>query len=218
MRLSALQKADQVIETLRKQGVAMPAAMSDIRKVVNVRDLLLIRELSRRGVLASPELYSGGLPLGTAEKLESLGIRTKKEFKDKYLQNQLNPTTLQHVGSQRCKSILLWAGLVPEADMLHTFKMSVPAGVLDNLRELLRDSSNFDHLPVLVKGLVKEVLVRAGSSPTGRTSVSLFTRNRAYELSPQKSWPVRAEARKSKGLPNAGAAQPDATRASESQQ
>jgi hypothetical protein len=204
-RLSITQKAEHVIEMLHAQGLSLPATMRDIRQIFDVRDLLLIRELGRLGALASPELYDGGLPLGTAEKLEALGIRTKNQFRNKYLQNQLNPTHLQHVGAQRSKSILLWAGLVPEADMIHSFKMSVPAGVLNDLRNLLRGGSQFDHLPSLLKALVKEVLVRSSSNPTGRTSVSTFTRGQGQDSSPRKSWPAHGEPRKSTAFHNAGA-------------
>jgi len=157
-------KAHLIVQQLKGNGVYFPVSLSQIIPMLPENPVHVIRELAKKGYLANPELYEGPLPVGTARRLENLGVLDRATFRDMLQTGRLNLETISYVGHKRRQVILKWAQLNPEDTCKRAIRLKLPLHVVRYLRELA-NSAEYASLHQVVRAVLEEVLVATGARP-----------------------------------------------------
>lgn len=157
-------KAQLILQQLKQDGVCFPVFLSQIITMLPENPVHVIRELAQKGYLANAELYEGPLPVGTARRLESLGVLDRATFREMLQNGRLNLDTISYVGRKRRENILKWAQLNPEESCKCTIRLKLPLHVVKNLRDLT-NSAEYASLHQVVRAVLEEVLVATGVRP-----------------------------------------------------
>ncbi|MFM2169323.1 MAG: hypothetical protein RIS79_3694 [Verrucomicrobiota bacterium] len=157
-------KADLIVQQLKHSGVHFPVPLSKIMPMLPENPVHVIRELARKGYIANPELYEGPLPVGTAQRLEKLGVLDRQTFCEMLETGRLNLDTISYVGRKRRDTILKWARLNSDDAHKCSIRLKLPLSVVKNLRDISH-SNEFASMNQVVRAVLEEVLVAAGMVP-----------------------------------------------------
>lgn len=157
-------KANLIVQQLKRNGVYFPVPLSQIISMLPENPVHVIRELAQKGYIANAELYEGPLPVGTAQRLEKLGVLDRATFREMLRTGRLNLDTISYVGQKRRDTILKWAQLNPEDSSKCAIRLKLPLHVLRYLRELA-NSAEYSSLHQTVRAVLEEVLVATGARP-----------------------------------------------------
>jgi hypothetical protein len=157
-------RAYLIVQQLKENGVCFPVPLSQILPMLPENPGYVIRELAHKGHLANSELYEGPLPVGTAQRLENLGVRNRATLREMLENGQLNLDNVCYVGRKRREAILKWAQLKPEDDCKRVIRLKLPLHVIRCLRELTL-SAEYANMHQALRILVEEVLMAAGVRP-----------------------------------------------------
>lgn len=157
-------KAHLIVQQLKRNGAHFPVSLSQIIPMLPENPVYVIRELAQKGYLANSELYEGPLPVGTARRLENLGVLDRATFREMLQTGRLNLDTIGYVGHKRRHAILKWAQLNPEDSCKCSIRLKLPLHVVRNLRDLA-NSAEYASLHQVVRAVLEEVLVATGVRP-----------------------------------------------------
>lgn len=146
-----------VINRLAKDGIPLPISVDDLLPRLPPNPGHVIRELSAKGHLMNPELYDGRLPLGTARRLEKLGVVNRAKCREMIASGQLDLDSISYIGHKRRQAVIRWAKLNLEDNIRCTVRIKIPVRTVRELRELA-ESSEFASLPSSAKQLVEAVV------------------------------------------------------------
>lgn len=153
--------ARRIVEKLKKDGVCFPVPLSQITSMLPRNPVHVIRELAQKGYLANPELYEGPLPVGTARRLEKLGVMDRATFREMLETGRINLETISYVGRKRRDTIMRWAQLNPGDDYRCGIRLKLPLHVIRHLRDVV-NSAEYARLHQVVRSVLEEVLVATG--------------------------------------------------------
>lgn len=160
-RKQSEKKANLIVQELKSNGMYFPVSLNQILPMLPNNPGHVVRELAQKGYIANPELYDGSLPLGTAQRLESLGVLNRASLREMIAAGHLNLDAIRNVGSKRRNIILKWAQLSPDEGTKRAIRLKVPLRVIRHLRDFVT-SADYAGLHEIVRSLVEEVLVTSG--------------------------------------------------------
>lgn len=156
--------AHLIVQKLKRNGVYFPVPFSQIKPMLPENPVHIIRELAQKGYLANPELYEGSLPVGTARRLENLGVVDRATFREMLETGRLNLERISYVGRKRRETILRWARLNPDDECKCAIRLKLPLHVIRHLRDVA-NSTEYASLHQVVRSVLEEVLVATGARP-----------------------------------------------------
>ena len=154
-------KAHMIVQQLQRNGASFPVSLSKIIHLLPNNPAHIIRELAQKGYIANPELYEGTLPLGTAQRLENLGVFDRATFREMLEAGQLNLENISYVGRKRREAILKWAQLNPEDNFKRAIRLKLPMHIVRHLSEFA-NSEEYLYMHDVVRSLIDEVLAATG--------------------------------------------------------
>jgi hypothetical protein len=154
-------KAHMIVQQLKQNGASFPVSLSEIIDLLPNNPVHVIRELAQKGYIANPELYEGPLPVGTAQRLENLGVFDRATFREMLEAGRLNLENISYVGRKRRETILKWARLNPEDNFKCAIRLKLPVQIVRHLREFA-NSKEYSSTQDVVRSLVDEVLAATG--------------------------------------------------------
>jgi len=161
-------KAHLIVQQLKHNGVCFPVSLNHIIPMLPENPVYVIRELAQNGYLANPELYAGPLPVGTAQRLEKMGVLDRATFREMLESGRINLETIDYVGRKRQEAILRWAQLKPEEIDKCAIRLKLPARVVRQLGEFVL-SPDYHSMHEAVRSVVDSVLVATKKRPQGIT-------------------------------------------------
>lgn len=165
-------KAILVIQELERSGLGFPVHLGQIIHLLPGKPAHVIRSLAQKGYIANPELYDGGLPLGTAQRLEKIGVFDRDTLREMLEAGRLNLEAISFIGRRRRESIMKWARLNPEECSECTIRLKLSANDLRRLREFA-GSKEYPGMHDVIRAVLDKVLSAAGgqAKKSGRGSL-----------------------------------------------
>lgn len=160
-----------VINRLAKEGIPLPISVDDLLPRLPPNPGHVIRELSAKGHLLNPELYDGRLPLGTARRLEKLGVVNRAKCREMLASGQLDLDSISYIGHKRRQVVIRWAKLNLEDNIRCNVRIKLPLRTARELRELTK-SSDFAVLPPSAKQLVETVVSYVDGLPAPKSATT----------------------------------------------
>jgi hypothetical protein len=157
-------KAHLIVQQLKHNGVCFPVSLTHIIPMLPENPVYVIRELAQKGYLANPELYEGPLPVGTAQRLEKIGVLDRATFREMLENGRINLETINYVGRKRQEAILRWAQLKPEEIDKCAIRLKLPVRVVRQLSEFVL-SPEYHSMHDVVRSVVDSVLVATKIRP-----------------------------------------------------
>ncbi|MEQ1751499.1 MAG: hypothetical protein ABL974_18900 [Prosthecobacter sp.] len=143
---------ESTIERLQKAGCVFPISRDELH-AHRVYDILVLRELARKGLIKNPELYDSNLSDLCLNALEYWGVTSREHFRKLYRAGQINLSRARMIGPGKAAQILRWAGLPPQPDAKEPVSFQLSVTACEGLQQLKK------HMDLPTRDLVMECLI-----------------------------------------------------------